>query len=390
MEQYLGYSESDLQKLSGYWTAKEISQQPDCWAQTAAITRECEAQIKCFMDKVYSYPNLRIVLTGAGTSAFAGRSLALGLSQRLQRRVEAISTTDIVSNPNQCFAENIPTLLVSFARSGNSPESVAAVELANQSLTECFHLVLTCNADGQLYKRCKNDKQSLALLMPSETNDQSFAMTSSFSSMMLAAFSVLMYGNAYTKEIESICKCSAGLIKDLNPKIQDTASQELERVIYLGSGGLQGLAQESALKLLELTAGKVVATYDSPLGFRHGPKSIVNKNSMIVVFISNDPYTRKYDLDLLAELCRDNIAVRVVAITAQADELETRADVIRVEGMENATDVELLFPYMLYAQMYSFHRALALGNTPDNPCPTGEVNRVVQGVTIHYLYDYLK
>ena len=111
---------------------------------------------------------------------------------------------------------------------------------------------------------------------------------------------------------------------------------------------------------------------------------------MIVVFISNDPYTRKYDLDLLAELCRDNIAARVVAITAQVDEIEASADVIHVPGMETATDVELLFPYMLYAQMYSFHRALALGNTPDNPCPTGEVNRVVQGVTIHYLYDYLK
>ena len=385
MEQYLGYSVAELERLSGYWTAKEINQQPACWVQTAAITRECEPQIKHFMDHVYSYPNLRIVLTGAGTSAFAGRSLALGLTQRLQRRVDAISTTDIVSNPKQCFAENIPTLLVSFARSGNSPESVAAVELANQTLTECFHLVLTCNADGKLYNCCSGDKQSLALLMPTETNDQSFAMTSSFSSMMVAAFSVLMYGSDYTKEIESICKCSVGLIKDLNSQIKDTADQKLERVIYLGSGGLQGLAQESALKLLELTAGKVVATYDSPLGFRHGPKSIVNQNTMIVVFISNDSYTRKYDLDLLAEICRDNIAAQVVAITAQADEIETRADVIRVSSMEAATDIELLFPYMLYAQMYAFHRALALGNTPDNPCPTGEVNRVVQGVTIHDL-----
>ena len=385
MEQYLGYSAAELQRLSGYWTAKEINQQPDCWAQTTAIIHECNDQIKTFMDNVYSHQNLRIVLTGAGTSAFAGRSLALGLSQRLQRRVDAISTTDIVSNPRQCFAENIPTLLVSFARSGNSPESVAAIELANQTLSQCFHLVLTCNADGKLYKCCSNDKQSLALLMPAETNDQSFAMTSSFSSMMVAAFSVLMYGSDYTKEIESICKCSVGLIKDLNTQIKDTAAQALERVIYLGSGGLQGLAQESALKLLELTAGKVVATYDSPLGFRHGPKSIVNQSTMIVVFISNDPYTRQYDLDLLAEICRDNIAARVVAITAQADEIETRADVIRVPSMEAATDIELLFPYMLYAQMYSFHRAVALGNTPDNPCPTGEVNRVVQGVTIHDL-----
>jgi len=210
-------------------------------------------------------------------------------------------------------------------------------------------------------------------------------MTSSFSSMMLAAFSVVTTGNDYTKEIERFCKCSEALVKEINRNISSIAKDTIQRVIYLGSGGLQGLAQESALKLLELTAGKVVACFDSPLGFRHGPKSIVDSETMIVVFISNDPYTRQYDLDLLSELRRDNTAKKVIAITAQKDELVANGDYYLVPDMDSATDVELLFPYMIFAQTYAFHRAITLGNTPDNPCPTGEVNRVVQGVTIHKL-----
>lgn len=383
MNHYLGYSESELETLSGFWTAKEITQQPTSWRGTDLIIQDNIVDISAFMDKWNTNSERRIILTGAGTSAFAGQAVAPALSKVLRQRVEAISTTDLVSNPAEYFAEDIPTLLVSFARSGNSPESVAAVDLANQCLTNCHHLILTCNGEGALFSQFQHQDNALVLLMPEETNDKSFAMTSSFSSMTLACFSVLTHKNNNSKEIESICKCSEELIKEINSNVRDTASHDFSRVIYLGSGGLKGLAQESALKLLELTAGKVVACFDSPLGFRHGPKSIVNNETMIVVFISNDPYTRQYDLDLLAELRRDNIAKKVIAITAQLNDVVADENVIRVPMMENASDVELLFPYMLFAQAYAFHRSVALGNTPDNPCPTGEVNRVVQGVNIH-------
>ncbi|OLQ93958.1 sugar isomerase [Vibrio ponticus] len=383
MNHYLGFSQQDLESLNAFWTAKEIEQQPLCWRKTQAIFSECRPAISAFMEQVLAHQDLRIVMTGAGTSAFAGRALAPALSEATGRRIDAVATTDLVSNPYQYFAEDLPTLLVSFARSGNSPESVAAVELANQCLTTCYHLVLTCNGEGQLYQKCADDNRCFALLMPAETNDKSFAMTSSFSSMMVAAFSVLDAKRDHSKGFERITLCSEGLIKEINMPISNIANLDIRRVIYLGSGGFQGLAQESALKLLELTAGKVVATYDSPLGFRHGPKSIVDNQTLIVVYISNNPYTRQYDLDLLNELRRDKIACKVIAITAQLDEQVTNGDYWHVPAMETATDIELLFPYILFAQIYAFHRALALGNTPDNPCPTGEVNRVVQGVTIH-------
>ncbi|NQZ94285.1 MAG: SIS domain-containing protein [Moritella sp.] len=383
MSNYLGYSVAELEQFKGFWTAKEIEQQPECWRETIAILDQHRALINDFMTPILAHSDLRIVLTGAGTSAFVGRSLSPILTQQTQRRVEAISTTDIVSNSYQYFAEDIPTLLVSFARSGNSPESVEAVKLANQFLSNCYHLVLTCNDEGQLYVASKTNDKSLAILMPEKTNDKSFAMTSSFSSMMLSAFSILGSGESKSKDIESICNVSAGQVKEINKFIGTIDNTEVNKVIYLGSGGFKGIAEESALKLLELTAGKVVISFDSPLGFRHGPKSIVDDKTLIFVYISNDQQTRKYDLDLLAELRRDGIANKVIAITAQLDDQVSNGDYWLADDMQDATDAGLLFSYILVAQIYAFQLSVELGNTPDNPCPTGEVNRVVQGVTIH-------
>lgn len=380
---HLGIEVAELEAKKGFWTAKEIEQQPSCWTQTLSIIEEYRSSAQAFLSPLFAKENLRIVMTGAGTSAFAGKALAPILSKVLNRRVEAIATTDIVSNPYQYFAEDIPTVLVSFARSGNSPESVHAVDLASQVLSECFHLVVTCNPDGQLFTRCEKDERSLAVLMPAETNDQSFAMTSSFSSMMMAAFSLLAFEQNFSQAFENVCKQTESLIKEICNPISKIVDNNAKRVIYLGSGGFQGLAQESALKLLELTAGKVVAMYDSPLGFRHGPKSIVDSETLIVVYISNDDYTRQYDLDLLTELRRDNKAQQVIAVAAKLDDVVTNGEYVHIEGLENADDIELIFPYLIVAQVYSFFHSLALDITPDNPCPTGEVNRVVQGVIIH-------
>ena len=341
-------------------------------------------QIELFLNQFKQHSNRRIILTGAGTSAFAGKALMPVLSQHLNERVEAIATTDLVSNPRQYFAEDLPTLLISFARSGNSPESVAAVEIANQCLSNCYHLVLTCNKDGKLNRLTQQNPINpvFAVLMPDETNDKSFAMTSSFSSMMIACLSIFLTKVSFSKANESICKHSVGLLKDFNQQIRNNLTHEVNKVVYLGSGCFQGLAQEASLKLLELTAGKVVTCFDSTLGFRHGPKSIVDENTYIVVFISNDTYTRQYDLDLLNELRRDNIAKHIIAIGC---DLEDEIENISIKTEKTANDFELLFPYLIYAQIYAFQHSLLLGLTPDNPCPTGEVNRVVQGVTIHEL-----
>ena len=379
---YLGLAENELIDKNAIWTAKEICQQPEMLIKTQNILDGHMVAIDTFLKPLMNKDSLRIILTGAGTSAFAGECLAADLNKITSKRVEAIATTDLVSGPRLYFQADVPTLLVSFSRSGGSPESMAAVDLGEQLIDECYQLVLTCNKDGELYKKCETLKNSFALLMPEETHDKSFAMTSSYTSLVYAAFMLLSGQENNTKQIS---KTVFGVIDNHNDILKNIASRNFERVVYLGSNGFKGLAREASLKLLELTDGKTVTTFDSPLGFRHGPKTIVTNRTLIFVFISNDPYTRLYDIDLLKEIRSDNEVGQVIAVSAQKDEVVCRGDHLMLEGAENVNDTALIYPYITVAQIYAFHHALKLGNTPDCPSASGTVNRVVQGVRIHPL-----
>jgi tagatose-6-phosphate ketose/aldose isomerase len=348
-------------------TAKEIAQQPRVWRELAAALTGHRQRIDEFLTPLLARDDLRIVLTGAGTSAFAGQILAPALTRTLRRRVDAIATTDLVSNPRDHFAEDTPTLLVSFARSGDSPESVAAVRLADQVLTHCRHLVLTCNPDGRLYRAASED--TLALLMPEDTNDRGFAMTSSVTSMTLAALTIL----GGRDDIERLADAAETALPELAERARTLP--EADRFVYLGSGPLTGLARESALKLLELTAGRVVSYFDSSLGFRHGPKSVLNDSTVAVVYLSHDPYTRQYDLDIVRELREALPAERVVAVGADWP----------FPTLDDLPDATVAPVYLLAAQHIALAKSRALGLDPDNPFPAGGVNRVVKGVTIHEL-----
>ncbi|SFJ63507.1 tagatose-6-phosphate ketose/aldose isomerase [Amycolatopsis sacchari] len=359
------------------WTAREIAQQPDVWRTLATSLDADKPRIDAFLAPLLAKEDLRIVLTGAGTSAFAGQILAPGLSRTLRRRIDAVATTDLVSNPREYLAEDVPTLLVSFARSGDSPESLAAVELAEEVLSECHHLVLTCNPDGQLYRNTAGE-HSLALLMPEGTNDRGFAMTSSVTSMMLAALTVL----GANPDVTLLADVAADALPDLAKRARVLAEDGADRFVYLGSGPLTGLARESALKLLELTAGRVVSYFDSSLGFRHGPKSVLNPATVALVYLSNDPYTRRYDLDIARELRADLPEGQVITIGCRDDAEE---ETWSFPGLGHLPDATVAPVLLLAAQHVALATSRALGLDPDNPFPGHEVNRVVKGVTIHAL-----
>jgi len=381
---HLGLDEATLERLGGLWTAREIAQQPAMLRETQALLAERREEIEAFLSPLLAKPDLRVILTGAGTSAFIGECLAPVLSTRLRRRVEAIPTTDLVSAPNLYFEARTPTLLVSFGRSGNSPESVAAVDLADRLVGDLHHLVVTCNPDGALASYGRRAR-GLTVQLPEATHDRSFAMTSSFSSMTYAALALFSGVEVMGERVEAVARAMQSAIADHTGVMRALADEDYERVVFLGSHIFQGVAREAGLKLLELTNGALVTMFDSPLGFRHGPKTIVNGRTLIVVFFSNNAYTRSYDLDLLYELRGDGDAARVVAITAQDGVGLAKGDEIAIRGLEAAEDADLLFPFIVAPQIFAFFQSLRLGLRPDKPNTSGTVNRVVQGVRIHEL-----
>ncbi|ADO46834.1 SIS domain-containing protein [[Enterobacter] lignolyticus] len=366
------------------WTEKEIRQQPGCWRASLKNIAQQRAELDAFLAPLLADPALKIVLTGAGTSAFIGDIIAPWLSRHTGKNFVAVPTTDLVTNPVDYLHETQPTLLISFARSGNSPESVAAVDLANQCVRQCHHLIITCNEAGALYQNAVNDDRAWPLLMPAETHDRGFAMTSSISTMMASCLAVFAPETINSRSFDDVARRCEAIIASLGDFSDGVfGDSPWQRVVYLGSGGLQGAARECSLKVLELTAGKLAAFYDSPTGFRHGPKSLVNDKTLVVVFVSSHPYTRRYDLDLLAELRRDKQAMRVVAISATADAEVTAGPHIILPAARAFIDVEQAFCFLMYAQVFALTESLKAGITPDTPSASGTVNRVVKGVVIH-------
>ena len=378
----LGLSTAKSKAGGAYWTAREIAQQPQLWREIVQLVAGDSALAGFLQQQRMDEPR-RVVLTGAGTSSFIGECLAPALAHQGWPRAEAIATTDIVASPGSLLVRRVPTLMVHFARSGNSPESVAAMELAEQSIDRCYHLVITCNGQGELYKRAGAMRCAHALLLPEASNDQSFAMTSSFTGMLLAAAVALQVLPADDARATRIAATGTQVLNSCLPLVTSLVRAGFERVVYLGSKELKGLAREAALKMLELTDGRVIAIADSPLGFRHGPKTILNGSTLVVVFLSNDAHARRYELDLFSELGRDGVAGRVIALTGAEDGTARGDKLVLSEDAAGLSDLELCLPYAIFAQALGMLRSLSLGLSPDSPNAAGTVNRVVRGVSIY-------
>ena len=383
----LHYTKEDLIELGAEITTREIYQQPDVWKEAFESYQSKHEEIAAFLQGIADkHDYIKVILTGAGTSAYVGDTLVPYFKEVYDERkwnFNAIATTDIVANPETYLKKDVATVLVSFARSGNSPESVATVDLAKALVDELYQVTITCAADGKLALQAHGDDRNLLLLQPAASNDAGFAMTSSFTSMMLTALLVFDPTEFAVKaERFEVVSSLARKILDNAEDVKELVDLDFNRVIYLGAGPFFGLAHEAQLKILELTAGQVVTMYESPVGFRHGPKSLINEDTVVLVFGSTTDYTRKYDLDLVREVAGDQIARRVVLLSDQTFGLENVKEVaLGCGGVLN--DVYRVFPYIIYGQLFSLLTSLKVGNRPDTPSPTGTVNRVVQGVIIH-------
>lgn len=357
-------------------TILEIGQQPDAWREVAGRSGDDTA---AFLRAITDRPDLRVILTGAGSSAFIGDIAAPALRRHLNRRVEAIATTSIVASPLDYLERETPTLLVSFGRSGNSPESLATTALADELVNDVWHLIYTCDREGRLGRAHGDRPNSRVVYMPERTNDTGFAMTSSLTSMLLSC--LVMLGPARYADTEALARAAEHVV-ELQSDIRALARTKKQRFVYLGSGPLAGLAQESALKLLELTAGEVTTYFDSPLGFRHGPKSVLDSDTLVVVYVSTDPYTRRYDLDIIAEI-RAQLGPDAVTVISTEPIPEALGPAVVLPGLDGLEDAQIALAYLVFAQYLALFTSLEYAKTPDNPFPSGEVSRVVKGVTIY-------
>jgi tagatose-6-phosphate ketose/aldose isomerase len=354
-------SHSNTIQTDGPITHAEILQQPELWPATLELVKR-----RAFDPSSLEGP---VVITGAGTSAYA--ALAIAESWRTAR---AVPTTDLLLDARPFFEKN--GLLISLARSGDSPESVAAIEKVQRSFPAVKHLAITCNPEGKLASANGVD----VLMLDERTNDRSLAMTSSFSNIVLAG-TALQHGDRLRSKISTICDRVSSAFASLEKHACEIASLSPLRVAILGSRSLYGAAREASLKILEMTAGQTIAIPETFLGLRHGPMSFLRSDALVVCLLSSDSSIRRYEEDLIEELRAKRLG-HIVAIGPEESSKRLFDNFIPANAPELPdmlrTPFEIVFP-----QLLAYHLSLNAGLNPDNPSPDGVITRVVKGFRIH-------
>lgn len=353
-------------------TEREIAAQPGIWdAWSLSLPRiadETRNWIEsCGPDEIW--------LCGAGTSAFIGDSLAVALG-RAARPVRAIPTTDLVARPRDYVRNGVRPLVVSFGRSGNSAESIGTLDILDRLAPEAARLNITCNATSALATRLPaNGSEQRVITLPDECHDAGFAMTSSYTTMLLTALACL--DDCPLDELPGRGRQLAAAARSLlDVPLQ---ADRPKRAVFLGAGPFLGSARESALKVLELTAGRVVTSWDSTLGFRHGPKAVINDRTAVYIFLSSDPVTRKYDQDIASEIRVQFPSISVTTLGCAIAGADT-PDILFDSHLDDLWNTPIA---VLIAQRLAVAWSKALEMNVDDPFFGRNLTRVVSNVRLY-------
>ncbi|HYY72663.1 MAG TPA: SIS domain-containing protein [Candidatus Bathyarchaeia archaeon] len=377
-----GRSQEEQHRLGYFHTIREICQQPWTWLRTCDCMLASRDRLKNDLKGIHS-----LALTGSGSSEYAGECVRFSLQNALGISTESISGGTLLMYGGKALPPGRPAVLVSLARSGDSPESSGVVELLLRTEPELRHVVVTCNEQGRLAKVWHETKNVRVITLPSETLDKSLVMTSSFTNLLLAVgfLGMLEKANEYRTRCEKLGRIAGDLLQSKFDALAKVAAADFRRAVFLGSGSRFAAAREAALKMLELTAGHVTTVCETFLGFRHGPMSYVHDDSLIVCFLSSDRTIRAYELDLLRELDRKRLGLLKVIVGENIPDSAVRSgdEVIECRGLSELGDDDDLAIHVVVAQLLAFFRCMEEGLQPDSPSEEGIINRVVEKFPLH-------
>lgn len=386
----LNLSASEKEARGLKYTPGEIFQQPGTWQTTYRRFLDARAGIASFLKHAGISANGNsptVFLVGAGTSDYVGRSLANLLRRSWGCEVLAIPSTDLLSSPGE-FLLDRNYLWVSFSRSGDTSEGVAVLDSVLNSFPRVRHLVVTCNRRAAMVELCaRSGGKALAFVLDDAVNDRGLVMTSSFTNMVVAGHCLAHFNNPaqYGEILATLVEMGTKFLPLAAEAASSLCRSPYLRASFTGSGPLHAVAKECALKLLELTAGRVLTLSESSLGLRHGPLSAIDQNALYVQFLSGDERRRSYELDLLEEVSAKGLGRTRVAVSPQALERAARGanHVLCLDAPAELADEYRVPVDVILGQMLGLFASLAAGLKPDCPSPTGVINRVVSGLKVY-------
>ena len=385
-------------------TPREIAQQPETWKNTYQRCLALQTELKGRLQRARIFGrgaagataeaagSPTVYLIGAGTSDYTGRVLAPLMRRQWEAEVWPVASTTMLTEFEDFHGAGRDYCWISISRSGDSPEGVALLERAFEQYPQIHHLVITCNEKGAMAQLCsRHSDRALAVVLDDSVNDRGLAMTSSFTNMLLAGECIANLDRLtdHAEVVEKMSRLGTQFLPIAAQAAATVTSLNCSRICFVGAGSLRGVADESTLKVVELTGGKVVAMAESPLGLRHGPLSSLNDETIFVAFLSSNPRRRGYEIDLLKEIDRKRLGrVRLVVTAHETTDVSHLAEYCLSLRCHEIGDEDFPDEYrpmldVMLGQLLGLFASMNSGLKPDQPSPNGAITRVVSPIKLY-------
>jgi len=388
--QLLELSDAEKSRRGFLYTPREIAQQPETWPLTFDLFRSRRSEIKRLLDCAGllrpERSALTVFLIGAGTSDYIGHALAYLLRKSWQCEVVVVPSTDLLTHMDELVLLRRKYLWISFSRSGDSPEGVAVLERALARYPEIHHLVVSCNANGRMVREHASEPQVLAISLDDRVNDRGLAMTSSFTNMVIFGQCLAHVGNLspYEDLLSRLVQAATSFLPRAADRAAALAAHQFRKAYFVGSGPLRAVARESALKLVELTAGRTLTMSESVLGLRHGPMAALDRESLFVCFLSGARRVEAYERDLLHEIGTKHLAEERVVVGGSERSPDSFAEHYLSPASVSSIPDDYRAPVdVIFGQLLGLFSSIRSNLMPDAPSPTGTISRVVENVSIY-------
>ncbi|MBV8475329.1 MAG: SIS domain-containing protein [Acidobacteria bacterium] len=341
-------------QASGAHSLAEILSQPRCWAdclqllESQGTVREISRCFKSAREWIF---------VGCGSSYYIALAAAASWTLITGTRARALPASELLLFPELAFDGATAFVPVLISRSGQTSEVLRAARFLKEK--QIAFVAISC-APGQTLETMAG----VSLVLP-EADEQSTVMTRSFTSMLLALqyLAAALAGNGgLLKGFQALPAAAEKVLQDLPIKVREFVHRNFfEDYVCLGQGPYFGLACESALKVMEMS--RTYAQSFHTLEFRHGPKSIISRATIVSLLLSEANHD--VEVEVLEEM--KDLGARIVVV---AKRMTDRAHVVADLAFELACDLpepSCLTPFVFAAQLLGFYTALQKGLDPDRP-----------------------
>jgi len=337
----------------GAFALSEILSQPLCWNTCLSELRDSRT-LSRIAEEHGGKRNWLFV--GCGSSFYVALSAASTLTALTGMPARAVPASEILLFPQLTLVgeDCIPVLI---SRSGRTSEVLKVAEALRER--NIATLGISCAPNQTLEKLV-----SSAIVLPA-ADEQSTVMTRSFTSMLMALQALaatIRKQEDFLEAQRALNPCAERLIDELPNRVEEFVSQRaFADYVCLGQGALYGIACESALKLTEMSVSCGQSFHT--LEFRHGPKSIVSQQTLIMFLLSESGY--KAELEVLEEI--KELGGVTFVVTNRADDRARRAADFMVELGADGPELARLPLYLPAQQLLGLYTGIKKGLDPDRP-----------------------